>query len=75
MPYSFPPDVQQQIHDRIASGRYASADDVLRDALNALKCEEQEGSAVREALDALDAGDEGIPLADAIRTVRQRHGD
>ena len=60
MPYSFPSDVQRQILERIASGRYASEDDVLRDALDALGWEEQEEAAVQQALEALDAGDEGV---------------
>lgn len=74
MPYAFPPDVQQRIHERLASGRYATEDDVLRDALDALTCEEQDAAAVQEALDALDAGDEGVTLSEAIAQVRQNHG-
>jgi Arc/MetJ-type ribon-helix-helix transcriptional regulator len=73
MPYSFPPDVQQQIRDRLASGKYASEDEVLRDALDALSWEEQEKEAVGAALDALDAGDEGVGLAEAFAQVRRNH--
>lgn len=74
MPYSFPPDVQQQISDRLASGRYSSEDDVLRDALNALAYEEQDAAAVKEALDALESGDNGVPLGEAFAQVRKTHG-
>jgi len=36
MAYQVPPDVEQWVRDRMAQGGYASADDVLRDALRAL---------------------------------------
>lgn len=74
MPYSFPPDVRQQVNDRLATGRYATVDDVLREALGALSCEERETAALKEALGALDSGDEGLPLADAFAQVRTSHG-
>lgn len=41
MVYRFPPDVEQQIQERLASGRYASEDDVLREALEALKLSDE----------------------------------
>lgn len=37
MAYRFPPDVEQLVKDRMASGDYASEDDVLRDAMEALE--------------------------------------
>jgi hypothetical protein len=36
MSYQFPPDVDQLLKERMASGAYTSEDDVLRDALRAL---------------------------------------
>jgi Arc/MetJ-type ribon-helix-helix transcriptional regulator len=42
MSYEFPPDVQQLIQQHLASGAYASADDVLRDAMGALDQRELE---------------------------------
>lgn len=42
MAYQFPPDVQQLIKDRMASGIYASEDEILRDALGALDLLEQD---------------------------------
>ncbi len=41
MSYEFPADVQKIIQDQISSGGYSSADEVLRDALQAL-AEQQE---------------------------------
>jgi putative addiction module CopG family antidote len=72
MSYSFPSDVKEMVQSRLASGRYSSEDDVLRDALRALSNEEDDVAAVREAIDEWRAGDEGIPLADAFDEVRER---
>jgi antitoxin ParD1/3/4 len=72
MSYALPPDVLQQIEARLAGGEYASADDVLRDALRALTEEAEDVAAVREALAEWRAGDPGVPLREAISQVR--HG-
>jgi Arc/MetJ-type ribon-helix-helix transcriptional regulator len=37
MTYQLPPDVEQLIKERIATGHYMSEDDVLRDAMVALE--------------------------------------
>jgi Arc/MetJ-type ribon-helix-helix transcriptional regulator len=37
MAYQFPPDVERLVKDRMASGNYASEDEILRDALGALE--------------------------------------
>lgn len=71
MPYSFPPDVQEQMNERMARGGYATEDDVLRDAFAALTWEEHELAAVLEAVDALDVG---IPLDEAFDQIRQKYG-
>lgn len=42
MAYQFPPDVDQRIKERLASGAYASEDEVLRDAMEALDQLDQE---------------------------------
>ncbi len=74
MSYAFPPDVRQHVQARMASGRYASEDDVLREAFEALTWEEQEFQAVMEAVNALEEGDDGIPLAIAFEQLRQKYG-
>lgn len=74
MPYAFPPDVQRQINERMASGRYATEDEVLRDAFESLAWEERELKAVMQAVEALDNGDEGLPLDAAFDQLRQKHG-
>jgi putative addiction module CopG family antidote len=37
MAYQFPPDLDEQIKQQLATGRYDNVDDVIRDALEALK--------------------------------------
>jgi Arc/MetJ-type ribon-helix-helix transcriptional regulator len=74
MSYPFPPDVQQLVNERMARGGYATEDDVLRDAFAALTWEEQELEAVLQAVDALENGDEGIPLEVAFEQLQRKHG-
>lgn len=74
MAYQFPPDVQERLMEWMASGKYSSEDDVLRDALRALSDEEQDFAAVEEALADLDRGDPGVPLGQAFDELRAKHG-
>jgi Arc/MetJ-type ribon-helix-helix transcriptional regulator len=74
MTFPFPPDVQQSLTDWVASGKYASEADVMRDALRALTHEQDDLSAVQEALAELERGDKGIALQQAFDEIRQSHG-
>ena len=58
------------------SGRRATASkkQCLRDAFQALAEEEEDLAAVREAVAEWRAGDEGVPLDDAVEGIRRRHG-
>ena len=56
MPYSFPPDLQQFVDERLASGQYSDADDLLRAAFRVLSEEEQEFVAVRDAVERFKTG-------------------
>ncbi len=58
----------------MASGKYASEDELLRKALRALAEEDQDLDAVRESLAERRAGDPGVVLEDAIDAIRDRHG-
>jgi putative addiction module CopG family antidote len=73
MTYQFPSDVQQLVRERMASGKYASEDEMLREALQALAEEEQDLEAVREAMAEWRAGDAGLPLDEAFDSVRANH--
>ncbi len=74
MPYAFPPDVKRLVESRMASGNYASEDELLRDALEALSVEAEELEAIEAAVSEWHAGDSGLPLADAFDEVRRQHG-
>ncbi len=73
MPYSFPPDLQEQVAAMLATGQYASEDEVLRDAVEALRWEQEERAAVLAAVADVDAGEAGIPLNEAFDRVRKQH--
>ena len=73
MAYPFPPDVEQIVKERMASGNYQSEDDVLRDALRALSEEEEDLVAVQEAISELKGGDAGIPLGEAFDSIRAKY--
>lgn len=74
MPYAFPSDLQALVGEQMASGKYASEDELLRCALSALAEEEEDLDAVRESLAEWRAGDPGVPLDDAFNSVRRTHG-
>ncbi|MCY2995339.1 MAG: type II toxin-antitoxin system ParD family antitoxin [Planctomycetota bacterium] len=73
MTYQFPSDVQQLVSERMASGKYTSEDEVLRDALQSLAEEEQDLEAVHEAVAEWRAGDAGLPLDEAFDSIRTNH--
>lgn len=58
----------------MASGRYTSEDEVLRDALDALSADLDDLRAIEDALAELDAGDAGVPLTTAFSRIRKMHG-
>jgi Arc/MetJ-type ribon-helix-helix transcriptional regulator len=74
MPYVFPPDLQALVGEQMASGKYASEDELLRSALRASVEAEQDLDAARESLAEWRAGDPGHPLDDAFDAIRRRHG-
>jgi putative addiction module CopG family antidote len=73
MQYPFPADLQQIVGQRMASGRYSSEDELLRDALRALAEEDDDIAAVTEALADWRAGDPGVPLDEAFAAIRDTH--
>ena len=66
-------DIEQQVRHRVATGRYASEEEVLQEALAALAHQEDDFEAVQEAVNAWHGGDDGIPLEEAIAQIRTKH--
>lgn len=73
MSYQFPPDVDQMVRDRIASGHYQSADEVLRDALAALADRDAECAAIQAGIDDMRAG-RVKSLAEVDESIRRNLG-
>jgi Arc/MetJ-type ribon-helix-helix transcriptional regulator len=71
--YKFPSAVSDLVQKQLASGQFATEDEVLLAALQTLETESEDWLSVREALDSLEAGDRGMSLQEAIDEVRKRH--
>lgn len=67
MSYAFPPELQQLIQNELATGSYANEDEVLLEAMRALREREEHfrqwRAEIRSRIDSLDRG-EGIELED-----------
>ncbi|MBI1313583.1 hypothetical protein GC176_20010 [bacterium] len=71
MTYQFPTDIDQQVKDRLSTGRYHSEDDVLRAALTALGEADADLAAIEAAIDEWKSGDEGLPVDEAFAEIRR----
>jgi putative addiction module CopG family antidote len=66
------PDVWNEIQRQLSTGSYTSPDDVVRDALSALRHRESELLAIQAGIDNMEAG-RVTPLRDFDRDFRQRN--
>ena len=66
----YSPTVEQLIQARMATGKYASQDELLVAALEALE-EEEELQITADDLKAIDQGEEGTPLHLAFDEIRR----
>lgn len=71
MANSFPADVQKAVSDMLASGRYESADAVLREAIQLLKQRDALKREIDTALAELDRG-EGIAAQSVFQELREK---
>ena len=72
--YELPPTVSSLLEKQLATGQYASEEEVLVAALQSLDELNEDWNAVKESLDTLDQGDRGLSLDDAIAEVKRRNG-
>jgi len=72
MTYHFSADVEERLRARVASGRYASEDEVVRDALDTLDAVEADAREVQVAIDAVKEGDAPVPLDQAFDALRKK---
>ena len=66
------PDVWSEIQRQIVAGGYTSHDDVLREALAALRFREDEVLAIQQGIDDMEAG-RAMPIQDFDREFRRRN--
>ena len=64
MPYSFPPELDRLVREGLAGGGYASEDELLLEAMLALRERDEAVAGIQEGLADLDAG-HVRPLGDA----------
>jgi Arc/MetJ-type ribon-helix-helix transcriptional regulator len=67
------PDVWKEIQRHVSSGVFATPDDVLREALAALRARDNELVAIQEGIDDMEAG-RVRPLREFDREFRRRNG-
>ncbi len=70
-----PDDVQAEIDAKVASGQYADEESVLREAMASLKQFDENVADLQLAIDDWQAGDEGMPIDEAVELVRRRVED
>lgn len=73
MTIDLPADIAEYLHEQVATGQYASPEDVLRDAVKSLRRHRVEVAAIQEGLDDMAAG-RYRPIEDADAAIRRRHG-
>ena len=67
------PDIWNEIQRQLATGSYTSHDEVLREALAALRSREAEVLAIQEGIDDMEAG-RVVPIREFDREFRRRNG-
>jgi Arc/MetJ-type ribon-helix-helix transcriptional regulator len=73
MSYQLPPDLYAAVQSHVASGQFATEDDVVRSALAALNRHTAEVRAIQEGLDDMEAG-RFRPLEQADAELREKYG-
>lgn len=73
MSYPFPPVLDQLVREELATGAYRSEDEVLVEAMQALRDRDEAIAGIQEGLSDLDAG-RVRSLADVDSELRTKHG-
>lgn len=71
MAYQVPPDIEKRVELHLATGQYSSADEVVREAFRALERQDDDLSAVKQALADMEAGDLGKPFDEFVDEFRR----
>jgi antitoxin ParD1/3/4 len=73
MEYQFPPEVDSLVRSQMATGRYATEDELLKDALLTLSEREATLADIRAGIADMEAG-RMRPLDDVVDEIRSKHG-
>lgn len=73
MNLTLPADLQNLVDEQIATGHFASSDDVLREALQLLSERQATLANLEESLQDIEAG-RVRPLGEVADEIRRRHG-
>ena len=73
MAYQFPRDIDERVKSQLAAGQYQTEDDVLREALDALRRQDDELQATREGIADMEAG-RYRTLDEVDAEIRHKHG-
>jgi hypothetical protein len=65
--------VEKLIRDKMATGRYASEEELLIEAIQSLDDANEDLRAIEEALEGFKRGERGVPLDEAFRRLREKH--
>lgn len=72
MSYPFPPDLDRMVRHKLATGEYASEDEVLLEAMRALADRDEAVAAVRAGIEDMHAG-RVQPLSDVDAKLRSQY--
>ena len=72
MSYQFPPDIDAFVKNQLASGRYASEDELVREAFEALRRQNEDVAAIQAGIEDEQAG-RMKPLAEVDAALRERN--
>ena len=73
MSYQLTPAVERLMREKMASGQYASEEQLLVEALQALDASDEELRAIEEGLQSVENGEHGVPIDEAFARLRERH--
>jgi len=72
MGYAFPPELGRLVEDKMATGEYASTDDLLLEAMRALVDRDEAMAGIREGIDDMESG-RTRPLEEVDAELRKKH--
>ena len=73
MAFTFPPDLAPLVDGQMATGKYPSEEDLLREALQALVDRNEGIAAIAEGIADMEAG-RVRPFTEVVNEIRAKHG-